>query len=120
MGSVSRVVEDARLEPRFWLIERDGSTWVTWALWFALSPPAFAQQRVPITIMPVASALLRIEPADHLLLDEGTDRSRVPHIDPLMQATDPVLFHPDRAVAGDPDQPSHRGGQAAAARWVEE
>jgi len=29
-GNVSRVVEDARLEPRFWLIERDGSGAVGW------------------------------------------------------------------------------------------
>jgi len=29
-GSVSRVVEAARLEPRFWLIERDGSGAVGW------------------------------------------------------------------------------------------
>ncbi|PYM59417.1 MAG: hypothetical protein DMD77_04560 [Candidatus Rokuibacteriota bacterium] len=30
IGNVSRVVEDARLEPRFWLIERDGSGAVGW------------------------------------------------------------------------------------------
>jgi hypothetical protein len=29
-GNVSRVVEDARLEPRFWLIEQDGSGAVGW------------------------------------------------------------------------------------------
>ena len=30
IGNVSRVVEDARLEPRFWLIEQDGSGAVGW------------------------------------------------------------------------------------------
>jgi hypothetical protein len=29
-GNVSRVMEDARLEPRFWLIEQDGSGAVGW------------------------------------------------------------------------------------------
>ena len=29
-GNVSRVVEDARLEPRFWLIEQEGSGAVGW------------------------------------------------------------------------------------------
>ena len=31
-GNVSRVVEDARLEPRFWLIEQDGSGAVGWEM----------------------------------------------------------------------------------------
>jgi hypothetical protein len=31
-GNVSRIVEDARLEPRFWLIEQDGSGAVGWEM----------------------------------------------------------------------------------------